>query len=543
MKIWIPLFIILIAFLAGCNRSNSDRSKYQIFKYNEYAGITSLDPAFARSMNNMWAVNQLFNGLVQFDEKLKVTPCIAKSWTISNNGQTYLFHLRTDVWFHSDTVFPQGKSRRVVANDFVYSFNRLINPKVASPGAWVFEPVDITNPLSAFEALNDSTLVIHLKKAFPPFLGLLCMQYCSVVPPEAIMRYGDDFRNHPVGTGPFQLKLWKEGVKMVLTRNPHYFEIENGKQLPFLDAVSISFIVDKQAAFLEFIKGNLDFMSGIDASYKDEVLTRSGKLKEKYKDKINLLRQPYLNTEYLGFYVGNTTDQSNPLNDIRIRQAINYGFDRVKMVKHLRNSIGIPGIYGFIPTGMPGFDSTKTIGYSYQPEKSRQLLLKAGYPNGRGLPPIKLITNASYLDLCKYIQQQLNQIGFDIRIDVTPPATLREMMAQGKAPFFRGSWIADYPDAENYLSLFYSKNHSPIGPNYTHFNNKSFDQLFEQSRTIVNDTARYALYTKMDHLIINEAPIVVLYYDEVLRFTSKRVSGLGNNPMNLVTLKHVKIMF
>ena len=367
------------------------------------------------------------------------------------------------------------------------------------------------------------------------------MQYCSVIPKEAISYYGEDFRNHPVGTGPFQLKLWKEGVKMVLTRNPNYFETENGKRLPFLDAVSISFIVDKQAAFLEFIKGNLDFMSGIDASYKDEVLTRSGKLKTKYKNRINLLRQPYLNTEYLGFYVGDTKDKSNPLNDIRIRQAINYGFDRVKMVKHLRNGIGIPGIYGFIPMGMPGSDSSKVNGYTYQPDKSRQLLLKAGYPNGKGLPSVKLITNASYLDLCKYIQQQLNQIGFDIRIDVTPPATLREMMEQGKAPFFRGSWIADYPDAESYLSLFYSKNLSPIGPNYTHYCNPVFDRLFEQSHAVVNDNIRYALYAEMDNLIMREAPVVVLYYDEVLRFTNKRVTGLGNNPMNLLTLKHVKI--
>jgi oligopeptide transport system substrate-binding protein len=529
----IPLFWGLMILLAACTSTQQNNNKYQIFKYNESAGITSLDPVFARSTGNIWVVNQIFNGLVQIDNQLQIKPCIAKSWQITDKGLTYIFHLRKDVYFHDDAAFPGGKGRTVNAMDFEYSFKRLIDPKIASPGAWVF------GKDTQFKAMDDSTFVIKLKETFPPFLGLLSMQYCSVVPHEAIQLYADDFRNHPVGTGPFCFKLWKEGVKLVLVRNPNYFEIENGKRLPFLDAISISFIIDKQAAFLEFVKGNLDYMSGIDASYKDELLTRSGMLKDKYASRFQLIRQPYLNTEYLGFYVGSSSDKANPINDVRIRQAINYGFDRVKMMKHLRNSIGTPGVFGFIPAGMPGYDSSQMHGYDYQPDRSRQLLAAAGYPNGKGLPPIKLITNPTYLDLCKYIQQQLNQTGFDIRIDVTPPATLREMMAQGKAPFFRGSWIADYPDAENYLSLFYSKNHSPDGPNYTHFANPEFDKLFEQARKEVNDSLRYKLYLKMNRLVMNDAPVVVLYYDEVLRFVGKHVTGMASNPMNLLTLKRV----
>jgi oligopeptide transport system substrate-binding protein len=533
MGLRILLFSGFVFLLAACTSTLQNNNKYQIFKYNESAGITSLDPAFARSGSNIWAINQLYNGLVQLDDQLIVQPCIAKSWQITDQGLTYTFHLRRDVFFHDDAAFPGGKGRIVNAHDVEYSFTRLIDPKVASPGAWVFRKD------TKFKATDDSTFVIQLKESFPPFLGLLSMQYCSVVPQEAVKRYGDDFRNHPVGTGPFRFKLWKEGVKLVLVKNPNYFEFEKGRRLPFLDAISISFIIDKQAAFLEFVKGNLDYMSGIDASYKDELLTKSGMLKDKYKGKFQLIRQPYLNTEYLGFYVGNPTDKTNPINDVRIRQAINYGFDRVKMMKHLRNSIGTPGVFGFIPAGMPGYDSSQMHGYDYEPDRSRQLLAAAGYPNGKGLPPIKLITNPTYLDLCKYIQQQLNQTGFDIRIDVSPPATLREMMAKGEAPFFRGSWIADYPDAENYLSLFYSKNHSPDGPNYTHYTNPQFDKLFEQARKEVNDSLRYKLYIKMNCLVMTDAPVAVLYYDEVLRFVNNHVKGFGSNPMNLLTLKRV----
>jgi len=264
-------------------------------------------------------------------------------------GTLYTFHLRNDVYFHNNPAFRGQKGRRVVASDFVYSFNRIVDPAVASAGAWVFNNVKQNGGKFSFTAINDSTFCIELKQAFPPFLGLLSMTYCSVIPQEAVKTYGNDFRRNPVGTGPFQFKMWKEGVKLVMVKNPDYFETDGSQRLPYLDAVSVTFIVDKQSAFLEFVKGNLDFMSGIDASYKDELLTRNGALNPKYQNKITLLTQPYLNTEYLGFLVdpGSDVVKKSPLRLKAIRQAINYGFDRKKMMRYLRNNIGIPGIYGF----------------------------------------------------------------------------------------------------------------------------------------------------------------------------------------------------
>jgi peptide/nickel transport system substrate-binding protein len=500
-----------------------------------------LDPAFARNQANIWAVNQLFNGLVQLDDNLKVKPCIAKNWEISADGLSYTFQLRNDVFFHESEVFGERKSRKVVAHDFVYSFKRLLDEKLASPGAWVLAQVKKETE-KAFLAINDSTLIINLKAPFPPFLGLLSMQYCSVVPHEAIEKYRVDFRQHPVGTGPFTFAMWKEGVKLVMLKNKQYFESVDSNPLPYLDAVAVSFIVDKQSAFLEFIKGNLDFISGIDASYKDELLTNEGMLRSKYSSSINLTKQPYLNTEYLGILIDTNYKAAaeSPLRHKLIRQAINYGFDRVKMMRYLRNNIGIAGTAGFIPAGMPWVDQMQIKGYNFDPLKSAQLLTKAGFTNGKGLPPITLTTNASYLDLCKFIQSQLGEIGFDVRIDVTPPATLREMIAQSKVNFFRGSWIADYPDAENYLSLFYSPNFSPSGPNYTHFSSALFDQLYNECIRESNDSIRGQKYMQMDRILIEEAPVVVLYYDEVLRFSRKNISGLSSNPLNLLNLKQVK---
>ncbi|MFZ4547617.1 MAG: ABC transporter substrate-binding protein, partial [Bacteroidales bacterium] len=419
------IFLTLL-FFASCKSKHFEDDGRTVFRYNESAGITSLDPAFARNQANIWAVNQLFNGLMQLDDNLKVKPCIAKSWEISANGLSYTFHLRNDVFFHESEAFSGKKSRKVVANDFVYSFSRLLDEKLASPGAWVLAQVK-KEEYKSFVALNDSTLIINLEAPFPPFLGLLCMQYCSVVPREAIQKYGVDFRQHPVGTGPFSFGMWKEGVKLVMLKNEQYFESVNGKLLPYLDAVAVSFIVDKQSAFLEFIKGNLDFISGIDASYKDELLTNEGALRSKYSSVINLTKQPYLNTEYLGILIDTNykAASESSLKLKLIRQAINYSFDRVKMMRYLRNNIGIAGTAGFVPAGMPWFDQKQIPGYDFNPAKAAQLLSLAGFPGGKGLPPITLTTNASYLDLCKFIQSQLSELGFDIRIDVTPPATLR----------------------------------------------------------------------------------------------------------------------
>lgn len=530
------LLLTSLALLWSCG-PDAQHNDSLVFRYNEAAGITSLDPAFSRNQANIWGVNQLFNGLVQMDDRLKVQPCIAKSWDILDSGHTYVFHLRDDVLFHANQCFEKEASRKVVAGDFLYSFERLRSSKLAAPGSWVFQKVE------SFEARDDSTFVIRLQAPFSPFLGILSMKYCSVIPKEAVDFYGTEFRENPVGTGPFYFKLWVENEKLVLRRNREYFETdENGDSLPYLEAVAISFIPDKQSAFLEFVKGKLDFMSGIDASYKDELLTFDGELQQKYAERFNLYRQPYLNTEYLAFLVDSSKEavQSSPLLNPKIRQAINYGFDRKKMMRFLRNNIGTPANAGMIPKGLASYEPEAVGGYEYNPDKAAKLLAEAGYPSGQGLPEITLQTNSSYLDLCEYIQGELSAIGIQLNVEVTPPSTLRQAIATSKVPFFRASWIGDYPDGENYLSLFYSENWTPGGPNYTHFKSARFDSLYRVASSETRDSVRYHLYQKMDSLVMAEAPVVPLYYDQVLRFYPKTVEGLGGNALNMLDLKKVR---
>ena len=517
---WRVGFFVLALVIISCGKqySNADLA---IFRYNESAGIATLDPAFAKDQATIWATNQLFNGLVQLDNNLNVIPSIAKDWDISSDALNYTFNLRTDVVFHNHELFKNGNGRKVVAEDFEYSFNRLLDKNLAAPGVWVLANIE------SFYAVNDSVFSITLSSPFPAFLSLLSIQYCSVVPKEIVE--GGNFNRHPIGTGPFQFQLWEDVVKLVFRKNPNYFEKQGQEQLPFLDEVAITFIKDKQSAFLQFIQGKLDFISGIDASYNDEILTNTGELQEKYKDKVNLQSLAYLNTEYLGFLLEN-----EPL-PLEIRQAINYGFDRVKMLKYLRNNIGTPATNGFVPVGLPSF-SENVIGYNYNPEKAKELILKSNFDTKQ---EIILSTTSSYLDLCEYIQNSLQEIGLNVRVEVNPPSTHRQMVATSKLSFFRGSWIADYPDAENYLSLFYSKNFCPNGPNYTHFNNSTYDKLYEASLSETNDSLRVKLYQKMDEIIIENAVVVPLYYDKVLRFSQKNISGFESNAMNLLDLKRV----
>lgn len=510
-----------------------------VFRYNESSGITTLDPAFSRNQALIWATNQLYNGLVQLDSNLRPQPAIAHSWSIDSTRRVYTFRLRRDVHFHAHFIFGSEhddpstqKGPRVTAEDFVYSFDRLRSSSLAAPGAWVMENV------TSYTALDDSTFQVSLDEPFPPFLGLLSMKYCSVVPRALADHSEVDLRNDPIGTGPFYFKLWAPNEKLVFRRNPFYFESDDtGRALPYLEAVAVTFVPDKQAGFLELVKGNLDFLSGLDASYKDELLTYEGELQEKYADRFRLQTLPYLNTEYLGIVV-DSNQEIKPLQERALRQALNYGFDRAEMMRYLRNNIGQPATAGFVPSGLPSFDPGRVKGYRYDPEKVEELLRAVG-PD---LPEIKLQTNASYLDLCEYMQAQWNALGIPVQVEVLPPSTLRQMMATSKTPFFRGSWIADYADAENYLSLFYSANAAPNGPNYTHFSHPQFDTWYEQARRETNDSIRYELYQQMDSLIVYEAPVVPLFYDEVLRFTRKEVRGLTSNALNLLDLRRVEVL-
>lgn len=517
--------LLSIAFTA-CQHKNEHTDDKQVFRYNESANIQTLDPAFARNQAIIWPCNQLFNGLIQLNDSLIPQPDIAKNWTVSDDGLLYTFTLRNDVYFHKHPNFGADSTRVVVADDFVYSFDRLLSEKLASPGTWVFQNV------KDYRALNDTVLQVELSNPFPAFLGLLSMKYASVVPHEITEDPNIDFRSHPIGTGPFYFKIWEENIKLVLRRNPNYYEKDaNGVQLPYLESIAITFLPDKQSGFLQFVQGKLDFISGLDPSYKDDLLTPAGDLQDKYKDQIKMLSGPYLNTEYLGF---NMEDEEIPLS---LRRALSMSFDRQKMITYLRNGMGSGAVAGIIPQGLPGYDANNQT--EYNPQKARELIKELQAKSNQPIE-ITLSTNNTYMDISEYLQREWQKLGLKVTIDAMPPSSLRQAIATNKLSFFRGSWIADYPDAENYLSLFYSKNFTPNGPNYTHYANPQFDQMYEQAFLINDAKVRAEHYAKMDAIAQADQPVIVLFYDKVARFVQKNVHGMDTNPMNSLHLKYVK---
>jgi oligopeptide transport system substrate-binding protein len=532
------IFSVLSAFIS-CRKNTTQESK-SVFCYNESNGITTLDPAFSRDMEVMWATNQLFDGLVELDSAMNVVPCIAHSWDVSPDGMHYRFFLRSDVYFHPSPLFADSANRRAIATDFVYSFNRILDPALASPASWIFSSVDRTHH-GGFEAVNDSTLDIHLKEPFQPFLGMLTMQYCNVVPREVAEHYGADFREHPIGTGPFRFAFWYENIALIMHRNNRYWMRDSdGNRLPYLDAVKIEFVKDMSVEFQGLLQGKYDFMSGIHSSFKDELLDQNGNLAKTYQGTLTFQRTPFIKTDYLGFQVDSAAEinAGSPLMNRKVRQAISYAIDKQEMVRYLRNNTVFPANSGFVPPMLnPSNDNTY---YKYDVDKARTLLTEAGYPEGKGMPEIVISTTGDYADLIEYIQHALATIGLNVRIQVLQGPALREQSAKAQLAVFRKSWLADYADAENFLAVFYSRNFCPSGPNYTHYNNSQYDALYESIRYESNDSLRFERVAETNELLMQDAPVIPLYYDQVSHFIRNNVQGLETNPVNMLDLRPVR---
>lgn len=541
---------ILLSFATflSCSSNNNlegDLSGKKIFRYNEAAGITTLDPAKVWRFEDFIIVNQLFNCLVTLDDEMKIIPALAKSWEISEDGLKYTFNLRNDITFHQHTAFES--QRYFKAEDVQYSFMRIIDPQTASPGKYIFDNIsfDSVSNYKGIIAVNDTTLAIYLKEPQPSFLYQLSLPNCAIVPSEIVDYYGSNFGQNPIGTGPFYLKKWKADAKLILLKNESYFERDQeGTRLPYIDAISLSFISDQHVEFIQLKSGKLDMISGFNDNDKDELLDQDGDLHENLKSSFYLQKKPWINTEYLAFLMDEEFFQINasPLAKKQVRQAISHCIDKYKLIKYVRNGIGKPAYSGLIPLGMPEFNSVKIDGLEYSIDKAKKLLIDAGFPNGKGLPTIQLKAAEGYRTLCEFIQASCSDIGIKVDIDLLKGSVLNQHIAQFEATFYRKSWIADFPDPINYFQLFYSKNfHPKNGLNYTHFKNDAFDNYYELSIRENNEELRYEYYKEMQLILNEEVPVIPLFYAETLRFVSNRVSGLSSNALNMLSLKTVKL--
>ena len=520
-----------MAFLWVSCQPSSTSDNRSVFRYNENGSVSSLDPAFAADIETMWIINQLFDGLVELDQNLEIRGNITKNWNVSSDGLTYTFQLRNNVVFPADQNFP---SRLLNARDVVYSFDRILNPTLASPGQWIFKNVRKEKP---FEAINDTTLVIHLQQPQGSFLQMLSTSFANVVRPEAAEKFGKDFRQHPAGTGPFQLAYWEEQVSMVLHRNSQYWmhDAITGKSLPHLDAVQIDFLKDAFAEYQGFISGRYDFMSGIDAAYIDQLLTANGELKDEWKSKIKLEHVPFIKTDFIGFYLEGNKSITH---DVRYRQILSMSIDRSTLCSKLRNNIIVPALSGFVS---PQLKSNSTLHPNLQLNISRALALKKDLEKewGTPLPAVTITITAEYADLFEYLQHEWKKVGVPIEIATLQSSSFKEKIAKGQVIAFRKNWLADYPDGENFLQVFTKELFAPHGPNYTHYSNPNWESQFKKAQYSNDSETRKKAWQTLDSLIMNDLPIIPIYHDQVMHFVSNKIDFWSINAVNMLDLTRV----
>lgn len=563
-KIKIGIYCALVGsglMMWSCKTEHKDESKELaggVFKggflrVNEVENFKSLYPIAIGEVNGWHIGSQVYEGLVKFNTTdLSITPCIAYKWEVSEDLKTYTFHLRKGIKFHDDPCFPEGKGREVTANDFKYCFEKLCSP---DPNNQQFQ-VTFKNrvvganelyegkakELTGVKVLNDSTLTIELTQPDPAFIQVLSMPGCYVFPKEAYEKYGQDMRVKCVGTGPFYVETLKEGEIILMKKNPNYWgKDEHGNQLPYLDGIKWTFIKEKKSEILEFKRGNIDLIYRVPVEIFPEVM---GKLEEAKKRKFEFAVEssPLLSTFYIGFNV-----QTNPvLKKKEVRLAFNYAIDRDKIANFTIQGEGTAAKYGMVPYyevfEKEGYDYKTVGGFIYNPQMAKDLLAKAGYPGGKGFPEITLNVNSGGGDrnilVADVVKKMLEEnLGVKINIQINTFPEHIENTAGGKADFFRYAWVADYPDPESFLILFYGKNVPATLQEKSYVNmfryiNPRFDSIFEASKKIADSKERMRVLSLAEKEVMLDPPFIPIFYDDNFLLEQNNVKNIPANAIN-----------
>lgn len=574
--------IALLAVSCGPGNGGNDRvavgkGDYQpqyggTLRYNETDKLQTLNPIQITDAISNHVATQIYEGLVKFDPRtMEVIPCIAESWTVDEAGTTYTFKLRNDVVFHDDACFADGKGRAVTAKDVQYSFERLCmdngkNENFTSTFSHRVTGADeyfalgtAAKPggLSGVTVIDDHNLKITLVAPSNSFLYILANSAASIVPHEAVEKYGDAMH---VGTGPFLFSsLAADTTQLILVRNNNYYGKDSlGNQLPFMDTIKISYIDNKVAELDLFQEGKLDFVWGLNA---DAVKTFVPQVIQDFTakpPKYVLYHSSELVTQMYEF---NTTRP--PFNDVRVRQAFCYAVDRKYIVDEvLAGEAYGPGINGICPPALPGYKASEVTGYekigendaatkenkAAEREMAKKLLAEAGFPDGKGFPVVNLVINsggARNRYVAEAVAQQLHEV-LNVNVEIAS-VSLQQKMVDAKyarADIYRSAWVADYPSAETFLSLFYGADvpdsiSQPSFPNTTRYKNAKFDSLYVLAREAKTIEEANRLYKEAEQVMMADAPAMILWYDENYRLAQARVRNFWANPMRYFDFSQV----
>ncbi|MGE0566562.1 MAG: ABC transporter substrate-binding protein [Bacteroidia bacterium] len=567
-------FSLLVSSCGGDKKNENDnKSEVKggiytggVIRLNEVENIKSLMPIAINDITSYHVAYQVYEGLVKYNpEDLSIIPAVARSWDFSEDLKSVTFHIRPNVKFHDDPCFADGKGRTVTAADIKYCFDKLCskNPNNNQFDVTFKDRVEGANDayngsdagiknVSGVVAMNDSTLMIKLVNPSPGFLNILAMPGCFIYPKEADTKYGNEMRVKTVGTGPFFIETLKEGEVVLMKKNKNYWRYdENGVQMPYLDIVKFNFIREKKSEILKFKSGDLDMIYRIPVEMYSEIMGNLEDAKSN-KNEFIVLTKPALNTNFLGFNV-----QANPVFAKKaVRQAFNYAIDRQKIADFTIQGEGTPADYGIVPftdafkTKGYRFDLVK--GYTFDPDKAKALMKEAGYPDGKGFPEITLEINSGGGDrnilVAEVVQSMLKEnIGVKVNINTIPMAEHIENAQTGKADFFRYGWVADYPDPETFLTLFYGK-HVPADKtqksyiNVFRYTSSKFDSLFAASMAEPDQAKRFELLSQADAVMMDDAPFMPIFYDENTKLLQVGVRNLPENAMNYIELSKTYII-
>ncbi len=518
-------------------------SKPKVLQLALRAKVGSLDPVSARTVYDSNVQSQIFESLYTYKYLVRpyeIQPLLAKSLPrVSPDGLTYTIDLREDVLFHDDACFPNAKGRIMVAEDLVYSIKRMADPRYSPSGWWVYadrivgfddyqkrvsvrgqREAEIDTEFPGIKVLSQFRVQIQLLRPWPQLVHILAMSYSAVVPRECVEKY-DGLREHPIGTGPYRLREWIPGERVVLDKNPDYRDerfpseaspahegmlADAGKKIPFIDSIVYSVYEYDSPMWAKFKDKKLHLVQ-LPSEFHSEVFTKSGEVKKSvFASNKEVYSLPLLDLIYRGF------NMSDPVVGIDekakfLRQAISLATDTIQVNETFYK--GTSTLYdGPVPPGLSSYSPGVTSPYrGTNLNAAKKLMTKAGYPGGKGLPNLHYYTSTggNIPKQAEFLARSLAGIGITLEVHLESFAELSHRLKTNRAQLFGLAWGADYPDAENFLQLFFGPNASP-GSNNFNYQNPEFDALFIQARTMQPSPARTELYKQMRSMLIEDVP-------------------------------------
>jgi len=535
----ISLVSLVFGTLLISSCSKKEQTDEKVLNIAVTAEVKGMDPIFANDRYSANEVARIYEGLLEYDylkRPYTLVPNLADALPeVSEDGLTYTFKIKKGVVFQNDEAFAGGKGRELEAEDFVYSIKRLADPKLQGLGWWLLDEkikglnewrnkyaekdvVDYSEKIEGLYAADKYTLVFKLSKPFPQFLYSLAMPFTFVVAKEVVEKYGKEFINHPVGTGAFYLERFNPSSKRIeYVKNPTFRKklfpseaseefkhmlTDAGKELPLVEKVTVNVISESQPRWLNFQKGKIDY-SAVDKDNFDSVISEGKNLSKKLTDKgISLEISASLDVTYTAF-----NHDLKLFENVDLRRALALGVDIHENNKLFYNNTALPA-QSVVPPGIAGYMKDYKSPYRERDlAKAKELLAKAGYPEGKGLPEITYDcpSSSTSRQIGELFKKQMSDIGVNIKVVQNTWPELQKKITTRQVMLYGIAWGADYPDAENFLQLLYGPNKAP-GANGSGYNNAEFNKLFATASVMQDSPERTALYEKLNRIASEQAP-------------------------------------